>query len=436
MKAREIILLILIVAAGVFFYHAYTGKLNIDIYWDEDFFFFFEPFEFDETFEMEPPFPAEIHVVNRNGEVEILGTDDNKISIRLTKKIWRRDEEDAREVANTLKLITEKDGMKILFRTNREELRRRRFNTYFTVHVPKGMDIKVKNTYGQVKISNTGNTEIDNPNGTTIVTDVTGTLRLTNKYEDVEITNVDSDCFVDSNNSEVCISNVGGDAEIIHRYGRVEVEDVVNNVVVDGSNSDISCKKVGGSVEAESSYAEVYLRDVGPAKVRCSNCDIEIDGVRDICDIVNKYGRVEVTNLEGDLKIDGKNMSVFGRSITGNSIFVSTTYRDIALEEFTGKTEIIHSNGNIFLTPSPLTSPLEVTGHYSDINLYWPEGGRYPIEAQNKGGDIQWELPEQLSYEKENSVTVIKAFETETLNPRIFLSTKYGTIRIEKLVSE
>jgi hypothetical protein len=436
MKAREIILLILFVAAGVFFYHAYTGKLDLDIWWNEEFFFFFEPFEFEETLEIEPPFPAEIHVVNRNGEVEIQGTDENRISVRLKKKIWRRDEKDARKAANALKLVTERDAMKILFRTNREELRRRRFNTYFTLYIPEGIDISVKNTYGQVKVSNTGNTGIFNPYGTTIVTDVAGTLRLKNKYEDVEVTNVSADCFVDSHNSDVYINGIGGSAEVNHRYGRVEVEDVTENVTVDAHNSDITCKTIAGSVNAESSYAEVFLRDVGPTTVRCSNCDIEIDGVRDSCDIIDKYGRVEVTNLEGDLKIDGKNMSVFGRSISGNSIFVSTTYRDIALEEFTGKTEIIHSNGNIFLTPSPLTSSLDVTGNYSDINLYWPEGGRYPLEAQNRGGDIKWELAEELSYEKENSVTVIKAFESETANPKIFLSTKYGTIRIEKLVSE
>jgi len=435
MKAREIILLILIVAAGVFLYHAYTGKLDFDIYWDEEFFFFLEPFEFEETHEIEPPFPAEIHVVNRNGEVEIQGTEQNKIFIRLKKKIWRRDEADAQEAADALKMITERDGMKILFRTNREEIRRGRFNTYFTVYVPEGVDIKVKNTYGQVKVSNTGNTDIDNPNGTTIVTEVAGTLTLKNKYEDVEIANVQSDCFVDSNNSDVYISNVGGNAEVRHRYGRVELVDIANNVSVDGSNSDISCKKVGGSVNAESSYAEVFLRDVGPTTVRCSNCDIEIDSAQGYCDVKDSYGRVEVINLEGDLRIDGKNMSVFGRSISGKAITISTTYRDIALEKFAGKTEIIHSNGNIFLTPSPLTYPIEVTGSYSDINLYWPEGEKYPFEAQNKGGDIKWEMPDELSYEKENSVTVIKAFETETANPRIFLSTKYGTIRIEKLVS-
>ena len=67
-----------------------------------------------------------------------------------------------------------------------------------------------------------------------------------------------------------------------------------------------------------------------------------------------------------------------------------------------------------------------------DINFYWPEGGNYPTEAENKGGDIEWKLPYDLSFKKENSVSVIKAFMEETESPMIFLYTTYGTIRFEE----
>ena len=436
MKAKEIILLLLIIGAGVFLHHAYTGKLDFDIYWDEDIFFFFEPFGFEETHEIEPPFPAEIHVINRNGEVVIQGTDQEKISIRLNKKIWRRDEKEAREVANGLKMITERDEQKILIRTNRDDLRRRRFNTSFTVFIPIGSDVKVRNTYGMVKVANTGNTDIENPNGETIVSDVAGTLTLSNKYENVVITNVASDCIVHSHNSDVRVKNVGGKTEITHRYGRIELEDILGNAVIDGSNSEISCKNVGGSVRAESSYETIYLRDVGPAVVRASNCDVEIERVRESCDVIDTYGRVEVLNMQGNLKIDGKNLSIFGRAIFGERIYMATTYRDIELEDFAANTEIIHSNGKIYLTPAPLTSSLTVKGSYSDIYLFWPKKGRYPVEAQNKGGDIKWELAEELSFHKENGLTIIKAFEREAENPPIFLSTSYGTIKIEELIPQ
>ena len=39
MKAKEIILLILIITVGIFFYHAQTGKIWIDWEWDEGIYF-------------------------------------------------------------------------------------------------------------------------------------------------------------------------------------------------------------------------------------------------------------------------------------------------------------------------------------------------------------------------------------------------------------
>jgi hypothetical protein len=157
-----------------------------------------------------------------------------------------------------------------------------------------------------------------------------------------------------------------------------------------------------------------------------------LEDVKDYCIVGSSYGKVMLTNIQGELKIDGKNTSVYGKTILGDNITIDTTYRDVELADFSGETTILHSNGKILLTPKPLTHPLVVKGKYSDINLYWPVGGNYPTEAENKGGDIEWKLPYELSFKKENSVSMIKAFMEETESPLIFLYTTYGTIRIEE----
>ncbi len=97
-----------------------------------------------------------------------------------------------------------------------------------------------------------------------------------------------------------------------------------------------------------------------------------------------------------------------------------------------GKTTIILSHGKAILEPSQLTHPIEVQGSYTDISLFWPLGGKYPFEAHVKGGSIKWNLPVELSSQKENGATIIKAFLQETENPSIFISTSYGTIRVEE----
>ncbi|HDZ26742.1 MAG TPA: hypothetical protein ENH65_09580, partial [Candidatus Aminicenantes bacterium] len=74
MKAKEIILLILIIAVGVTFYHAHTGKIYIDI--DDHIFFDHEKFVYEEFQELEPPFPPQLKVINAHGDIEIQGTDE------------------------------------------------------------------------------------------------------------------------------------------------------------------------------------------------------------------------------------------------------------------------------------------------------------------------------------------------------------------------
>jgi hypothetical protein len=432
MRAKEIFFLILLIAAGVFFHYAYMDKLDWEIEWGDDFLFKLEEFEFEESHEIESPFPLIIHVVNRHGEVEIIGTDEERIVVTMQKKIRRRTAEEAENVANNLKMVTERDDQKIVLTTNRGEFKKKRFRTSFTISLPKGADVTVKNTYGVVKVANTGDTDIDNSYGEVFASDIEGTLTVNNKYRDVDVQNVNADCTINSNNASVNVNNVDGIVQVFHRYGEVELKNIGQNAVIDASHSTIFCKNVEGLADVGTTYRNISLSNVGAAKVRAKNCEIDMDDVQDYCVIGSSYSRVKLANIHGDLKIDGKNTSVYGKAILGDKITIDTTYRDVELEDFSGETTILHSNGKILLTPRPLTLPLIVKGKYSDINLYWPAGGTYPTEAENKGGDIEWKLPYELSFKKENGVSVIKAFMDDTESPLIFLYTAYGTIWIEE----
>jgi RNA polymerase sigma-70 factor (ECF subfamily) len=137
-------------------------------------------------------------------------------------------------------------------------------------------------------------------------------------------------------------------------------------------------------------------------------------------------------DIQGNLRVDGKSVDIYGKLITGQEIYISSSYENIELLDFSGRTTILLSHGDLVLQPSPLAYPVEIKNEYSSIRLYWPTGEKYPFEAQVKGGDIKWNLAEELSLKKENSLSVVKAFVNETEKPSIFLSTTYGDIRIEQ----
>jgi hypothetical protein len=432
MKAKEIVLLILIVAAGIFFYHAQTGKIWIDWDWDEGIYFGHEEFVYEETEEIMPPFPLSLRIVNAQGHVEVEGTDRDNISVLLEKKIYRRRQKQADEVAETLHMTVDKEGSSIGISTNRQDFRTRRFRTNFKVMIPEGMTVYVKNSYGEVRVTQAAGTEIRNPNGKVYAENITGDLIIENSYKPVEAENIYADCRIESRSSTVFVAGVQGSAHVYHRYGKVYFENMGDSVTVDGSNSEIYGQNIAGLSDIETSYRKIDLSDVGPVQIRANNSRIEIKGAKESVDIEDSYGKIELFNLRGNLKIGGKNLEVYGNSVIGESIVISTTYRNVELTGFQGKTEITHSNGNVNLEPLPLTGSIEVHGRYTDIKYFWKSGGRYPFEARAKEGDIEWNVSEGLSQEKENGYKVIKAFDTEKGKPSILLDTTYGSIRVEE----
>lgn len=430
MKAKEIILLILIIAAGIFFYHAYMGEIDFDF--DGNFFFFTDEFVYEEFQELEPPFPSLLQIINSHGDIELRGTDEERITISFQKKIWRKKEEQAKEVSDELKMIINRDAAQIFITTNRDTFRRTNFKTSFIISLPLGMDVDVKNSYGLVKASKVGNTNINSRHCKVIVSDIGGELFIKNSYRDIEVENVKSDCQLESKHSKIYANRIEGKALVFQRYGKIHLENISKDVTIEGSHTEVFGENLMGSVEIESSYRKIALFDVGPTKISARHSNIEVEGARGYLDIKNNYGKVKADNVRGDLLVDGQNLRVYGKTIVGQKIYISSSYRDIELSEFSGKTTILLSHGTIVLQPSPLTHPIEVNGKYAGIKFYWPRGEKYPFEAKARNGDIKWRLPVELTYQEENDFYTIKAFLEEKEKPSIFLSTSYRTIWIEE----
>ncbi len=428
MKAKEIILLILIIVVGILFTQLYTGKIDIYFDLDDDFIIVSNEYDYDDYQEFEPPFPPLIQVVNYHGDIDIVGTDEGKMTVTLHKKVWRRKEEDAQKIADELKMLIDKEADKWVLSTNRYEFRKKNFRNSFRISVPSDMDVEVTNSYGSVDVANVNNADITNRHGETFVSDIAGTLSLKNSYRDVDVKNIDSDVYLESNNSSVVVSRVKGKVHIVHSYGKIYADNISEDFKVEGSHSDVNGENLTGPLEIESSYRKIFLMDVGPTKITGHNCEIEVERGVELLDIKNNYGRVKVSDLKGNLVVDGKNLGISGRTIVGEKIDIKSSYRNIALSEFSGKTTIILSHGEVTLEPYPLTYPLEVNGDYSTIKLSWPLGKKYPFEARVKNGDIEWGLLEEVSIQEEDHTRSIKAFIEAIENPSISLYTSYRTI--------
>ncbi len=434
MKAKEIVLLIFFILAGVLFTQVYKGDFDLDLGLGDSLLFGYEKFVFEETAEIESPLPGELRIRNSHGSIEIFGSDEENITISFEKRIWRKDEAEAQEIAEQLKMFTELEGQALKISTNRQEFQRKRIETNFVIRVPEGMKVTVFNSYGMVRTERVGHADITNRYGEVFSSDIRGTLVVSNSHDDIEIEQVESSCKIDASHSNVTISNIQGTTEIKNSHGSLTMEDITNDVLIRTPYSKIYGWDISGALDIENSYEKIELTDVGPVKIVANHSRIDIDGANGNIDISNRYDKVRLKNINGNVIVDGKNLGISGNNVHGDQITLSSTYQDIEFDNFSGKTSISLAHGELHLSPSPLTFPLEVKGSHVDIKFFWPENERYPLEAQAEQGDIQWKLDAEIDYQKDNGLSIVKAFLEETDKPSVFLSTTFGTIWIEESI--
>ncbi len=430
MKAKEIILLIFIIAAGVFAYHVQSGK--IDVTWDGIFDFDFNEYTYEDTQVIEPPLPASLRVLNAHGQVEVQGTETDRITFTFTERIRRNNEERAREVADKLHSVITRDDSAVTITTNRSEFRRRNFDTDFRITVPSGMAVKVTNSYGSVRTDQVGETMIDNRHGEVNAANIQGGIVIENSYEDVDISGIQSNCTIRSQHADIKARSVEGEVNIENSYGLVDVRGGNQRVTITGPHCEILGEDLPGPVEVRNTYEKITLRRVGPVRIDGYHSSIEAADINGDVEIIDTYAAVRLASIRGNLRLDGKHVETTGRDIVGESISVSSTYEDISLTDFSGKTTLVLSHGDITLTPLLLTGPLEVQATYSPITLFWPGDGRYPFEAETKSSDIHWQLQGDVTIEQKDGATTAKGFSDVSGAPHILLSTTYGDIRVER----
>lgn len=431
MKIKEIFLMLFIIAAGIFFYHAQTGKLDWDWDWGEELFFDYDEFKYTEVQEFDPPFPSTLEIINAHGEIKIKSGTENKIAVTLVKRIYSRNERDSLEISQRLSLVHKEEQDLFLLTTNRNDFRRKRFRLDFTVTLPEGMNVRIKNSYGKVHVYKVGSVNIDNPHGEVIVQDAYEEIFLTNSYKDIEIYNAGAGCSIESNNSDINLNNIKGRVSIDSRYGEIHLEAIMKEAVVKGSNLRIFAKNVSGSVDIESSYKRITLIETGPITIIGNHSPIEIKGCSGDVQITNKYDHIEINDVKGNMTVQGKNLEIYAAKIYAKNINIDTSYEDVELIEFSGKTTITLAHGKLTLSPLALTGPIRADCTYTDIIFNWPQNGPYPLEARNIKGKINWGLTQAPAEKSDNGETVYKAFLGESGKPSIFLSSSYRTIWIK-----
>ena len=432
MRAREVVLALLIIGAGVFLTYEKSGRfdrmfegwdLRIGLY---------DEFLYEETTPIDGPFPSDLKVVNSHGQIDVAGSAEETPTVVFRKRVMARNKAEADRIAAQVKMTVDRAGSSLILGTNRESFRRPYFETDFKIAVPAKTACTLDNSYGRVRAEGLGTTGIANPHGEIVVRGISGPLAVSSSYEDLDIDGVRGPVRVEAPHSDMEIKNVDGTLEIDHSNGTVSLDRIGGRTVVRTEHAGITARSLGAEAVIETTYDAVKVIDAGDVKIRGRHCDITAENLSGILDITDDYGLVRINGLRGNLKIDGCNVEVNARDIASPDIFVKTGYQDVLLTGFSGKAVVILNNGSLALEPvASLSGAVEVQGSYADVRIAWPAGFRAPLLVQARDGQVTWTLPEKPDSETTNGVTELRAFSDETGKAGLKVVTVHGDVRVD-----
>jgi DUF4097 and DUF4098 domain-containing protein YvlB len=439
MKFKEVLLVVVLILAGLVLFQFKTGKWNLDDVgwnWGDDFFdtgfIVGREYAVEETRTVEAPLPPAIEIDNGRGWVEVRGADRDDIQLTFKKVVWRRQEAEAMDLAGRLKYELTTTADKLVLKTNRDEFRRKDFETGFVLTVPRAMAVRVTNAYGVVRVDGIKEATVLNRHGELYATNVDGPCVLETSYEDLDVQNIKGECRLVNSHADVRAVSVTGGLRIETSYARIRVEDVGGGADLRGSNVDIDARRVAGAVTVETSYEKVALADVGPAVVTGNNMSVFAETVRGDLEVRTSYEPVRVRGVQGNFTVEAHNASVEAAGVAGSAISVSTSYEPVVLTDFSAELKVSCRNGGVTLQPLDLKHGMDVRNEYGTIDLSWPSGEVARLEARSKGGSVSWGLTEKPDVDQTNGESLLKAFSASAGAPLITLSTTYDSIRIKE----
>jgi DUF4097 and DUF4098 domain-containing protein YvlB len=431
MKFREFVLVAVLVLAGLVLFQFKTGRWSLDdIEWTDDFGFVNQEATAEETRTIEAPLPPVLEIENGHGWVEVRGADQDTAQLTFKKIAWRRKEADAKAVVGQITYALTATADALVLKTNRDEFRRKNFETGFILTVPRGTVVRVVNGYGAVRIDGVREARVRNRHGEVLASNVAGACDLETSYDDVEAREIAGSCRIVNSHADVRAGAVKGDLTVRTSYARIRVDDAGGSADLGGTNTDVEANRVAGAVTVDTSYEKVVLTDVGPAKVTGHNMAVTAEGVRGDLDIRTSYEPVRVTNVEGRLTVEANNSSVTATGVGGPVLSVRTSYENVTLADFAADTTVICRQGAVSLTPRDLKRGLDARNENGTIELIWPSGEKARVEARSRGGSVAWGLADRPDVEESNGVSLVKAFGSQAGAPLVYLSTTYDSIRI------
>ena len=378
-SAGEILLVLLSLAViggmGIIDYGMrHPGRAGIEFPWEES-------YSFPETVpDKAIPANARITLRTNRGNITVHGGDAAVLQVTARKSASGSSEEEAKSRAERVHVVVTPTDGGFLIETQGQNDVDSAVEVEMDVHVPKGATLDANTDRGSIQI-----------------TGVNGNITSEARNGDTEIRQAGGDVSVDSHSGDVRVIGASGNVKVSGRGTQVEISDVKGAATLDG---------------------EFF----GPLRMARVDKGIHFISSRSDLTVSQLSGRME-TSGAGDMGIYDS---------TGN-LTLSTSKRDLTLENVTGRIHVDNRGGNVTVRfPQPPREQVELATQNGDIDFTMPSKSAFDVSALSNKGEISSDFSDSgLRNENRNGNATLEGI-FGTKGPKIQLHTTYGTIRLRR----
>ncbi len=336
MKARDVILAILIIAFGLSIKYARNIKNEVVSIFHRG-----ETFEFEEDILVDGR--EKIQVEGKGLNLIVEGWDGDKIEGKLIKSVNSYSKEKAEEFAKEIKLEREIAENFTKFKiVSPEEFEVSFFLKFFwfksspditlNLKIPFKSSIKVSSEHSDIEISEVKNSsEIDNTHGDIKIKDCEGNFSIRNSHGDINITNLNGDIKILSPHSSINIENALN-AEIEAGYEDISIRNLRNLKLIT-KHSPVEISEVKGEVYIENTHCDISIKDSSlKGKIQGEHLEIDGEGISaEELQITNSYEPIFLKNFYGNAKIYSKHNEIEIDVMKGSNVEIECQYSDVTV---------------------------------------------------------------------------------------------------------
>ena len=252
-------------------------------------------------------------------------------------------------------------------------------------------------------------------------------VSVRNRHGETEIAGVQGGTQVRCQHGRLQLSDLAGEINAETSYAPLDAERIAGAKLVNRHGS-ISATNVEGDLETRTQHNQINVSHVeGALKVNNRHGSVAASKITGPVQIEAQYSEVQLHDLDGGARVRNHHGKISGRGLRGN-LDVQTDYNTIELDVNCAEVVCKNRHGKIELhLADPNLRLVRAETTHSDLELHVAESLSPKIEAQTSHGKLKSDFP---VYSMNANADNFQGVDEST--PRITLKNEYGSIRIKK----